>query len=485
LTLSIDERSVFIYKTGMKGYSTEWQDHASYPELIALKTLGGIAREATGTNLFEEIIRPGDCVVIKPNLVREWHSKNEDLYAVITHPSIIRAVIDEAYLAMKGDGQIIIADAPMSDADFPSLLSVTGLEKIVDYYWRTHRFDIFIRDLRQFRYQIQERTGGYVTETRVPLPGDPEGYQDVNLGPDSAFFNLEGLNLLEGTDITRRQETINHHTNNDNRYLISQTILNADVLISVPKLKTHSKVGITVNCKGMVGINGDKNRLPHFRWGSITEGGDQYPPGSQTRENELRMHLGRFVSDKLLSQHQAWADAVLWGLDPISSRLAKLFHFKSFDPVNGDWPGNDTAWRLAVDLIRVAIFANQDGKLQDAPQRRFLSIVDGIIAGEGQGPLAPTPKVCGVLAIGTHPVAVDLTCACLMGLDYHKIKYLNELCHGNVGKLKPNFDLITPEDLKIYSNYQIWNDIFNAPRESLLNFIPPKLWQGQVEKLYQ
>jgi uncharacterized protein (DUF362 family) len=478
----INDKRVFIYRTEIKSYSNEWQDCVSYPELRALKTLGGIAEEAIGANLFEEIVRPGDCVVIKPNLVGDWRI-NEEIYAVITHPSIIRAVIDEVFGAMKGDGQIIIADAPMGDVDFPNLLSVTGLERIVDYYWRTYRFEIPIRDLRKFRYQIQNRTGGYVTETRNSLPGDPEGYQDVNLGHESAFNDLGGKNLLEGTDITRRKETINHHTNNNNSYLVSQTILNADVLISVPKLKTHSKVGITINCKGMVGINGDKNRLPHFRWGSATEGGDQFPPGSQTLENEIRMHFGRFVADKLLSQHQAWAGSVLWGLDSISSRLAKLFQLKSFDPVNGDWPGNDTAWRLAIDLIRVAIFTNQDGKLQETPQRRFLSIVDGIIAGEGQGPLAPTSKACGVLVMGTHPVAVDLTSACLMGFDYKKIKYLNEFCHGSAGKLKPGFDGISPEDLKVVSNYQPWNDIFNSSQESLLDFIPPKLWQGQLEKM--
>src|SRR5439155_27141491 len=183
-------------------------------------------------------------------------------------------------------------------------------------------------------------------------------------------------------------------------------------------LKVHSKVGITVNCKGMVGINGDKNLLPHFRWGSLSEGGDQFPAGSQKGVDEQRMRLGRLVADKLIARQALWANAVAGIVQSISGQVAKMLRLRPFDPINGNWSGNDTCWRMAADLIRIALFADRNGKLCTTPQRRFLSVVDGIIGGEGNGPLHPTPKPCGVLLAGMHPVAVDLVCARLMGFDY-------------------------------------------------------------------
>jgi len=49
------------------------------------------------------------------------------------------------------------------------------------------------------------------------------------------------------------------------------------------------------------------------------------------------------------------------------------------------------------------------------PQRRLLHIVDGIVAGEGEGPLSPDPKACGLLVAGEAAPVVDAACAALMG----------------------------------------------------------------------
>ena len=63
-------------------------------------------------------------------------------------------------------------------------------------------------------------------------------------------------------------------------YAISRSPLEADVFISIPKLKTHKKCGITVNLKGLVGINANKNWLPHYSFGAPEDGGDQFDKGS-------------------------------------------------------------------------------------------------------------------------------------------------------------------------------------------------------------
>ena len=45
----------------------------------------------------------------------------------------------------------------------------------------------------------------------------------------------------------------------------------------------------------------------------------------------------------------------------------------------GNWHGNDSAWRMAADLMKVFVFADRGGELQGAPQRRMFSIVDGVV----------------------------------------------------------------------------------------------------------
>ncbi len=50
------------------------------------------------------------------------------------------------------------------------------------------------------------------------------------------------------------------------------------------------------------------------------------------------------------------------------------------------------------------------------------AIVDGIVGMEGNGPIQGVPKPCGVLVVGDDPVAVDSTCARIMGLVPEKLQ---------------------------------------------------------------
>src|ERR1022692_1434372 len=47
------------------------------------------------------------------------------------------------------------------------------------------------------------------------------------------------------------------------RYAVGNTVLSADVILNVPKLKTHMKTGMTGALKNFVGIVGSKDFLPH------------------------------------------------------------------------------------------------------------------------------------------------------------------------------------------------------------------------------
>jgi uncharacterized protein (DUF362 family) len=54
------------------------------------------------------------------------------------------------------------------------------------------------------------------------------------------------------------------------------------------------------------------------------------------------------------------------------------------------------------------------------------AIVDGIVGMEGDGPIMGTPKPAGVLVMGRSLPAVDATCARVMGIDPHRVRYLAE-----------------------------------------------------------
>jgi uncharacterized protein (DUF362 family) len=78
------------------------------------------------------------------------------------------------------------------------------------------------------------------------------------------------------------------------------------------------------------------------------------------------------------------------------------------------WPKNILHW-AGIDRAILDI---------NAAVRPDFAIVDGIIGMEGNGPLQGVPKACGVLILGDDPVAVDSTCARVMGLLPEKIDYI-------------------------------------------------------------
>ena len=57
---------------------------------------------------------------------------------------------------------------------------------------------------------------------------------------------------------------------------------------------------------------------------------------------------------------------------------------------------------------------------------------------EGNGPVQGVPKPCGVLVVGDDPVAVDATCARIMGLVPERLTYLRRaaLLLGNLDASK-------------------------------------------------
>jgi hypothetical protein len=144
----------------------------------------------------------------------------------------------------------------------------------------------------------------------------------------------------------------------------------------------------------------------------------------------------------------------------------------------GNWHGNETVYRTVYDLSKIIFLSDKNGTMQETPQRRFFSIIDGIIAGEKKGPLEPSPKPCGVILGGFDPIAVDLTATRLMGFNPERMVVFNRL-----SMLPPDHPLqpLRPEDIQIISNYEPWNrNIFNS-NDRYLNLTPHHGWRNYLE----
>ena len=58
--------------------------------------------------------------------------------------------------------------------------------------------------------------------------------------------------------------------------------------------------------------------------------------------------------------------------------------------------------------------------------RTVLTILDGVIAGEGEGPLAPHDRPLGAIIAAADPLGVDLVAVALMGFDETRVPKLFE-----------------------------------------------------------
>lgn len=426
----------------------------------------GLDKSNIGTpkwNPLSELINKGDMVVIKPNFVLDYNINDETSFSTITHGAVIRAVIDYVILALKENGKIIVADAPQMNCNFDKLLIKNGMKGVAEYYDAQLKSSGISFELIDLRREMTQYKNGVVWK-RIPLSGDPRGYTIVDLGDDSEFKGINPDNFY-GADYNRK-ETIAAHSYGHHKYFISNTILQSDVIISMPKLKVHRKVGVTLNLKNMVGINGNKNYLVHYQVGTKSQGGDEF-----SVESKIAV-MDRKVKDKTLGRN--WSVGKY--LYVIYMGLKKLCGIKDAESIDraGDWWGNDTTWRMALDLNKVLLYSNKYGKMSDDQQRRYLSVVDGIVGGEGEGPLQPTPVLSGVIFAGRNPVSTDIVAATYMGIDYTKVKSLVKIKKGK--KSLKKFD---DEDIMVRYNGNQCAKIETMPRNPV-KFKAPHGWQDYL-----
>lgn len=133
----------------------------------------------------------GRRVVLKPNIADFSASR-----PIHTDPRLVEAIV--LYLKALGAGEIVLAEGPPHDRDSESLFRRTGFEALAD---------------------------------------------------------RQGLRLVDlNSDDIRRVKNANPRAPRLREFLVPATVLAADVLISVPKMKTHRLAGVTLGLKNMFGI---------------------------------------------------------------------------------------------------------------------------------------------------------------------------------------------------------------------------------------
>ncbi len=374
--------------------------------------------------LFRDNVHPGDIVALKPNWIAPHHKHNPNEWqSVITHPNFITEVLTRVVSRLGGDGKVIIADGPQTDQSFEKLqtrMNIPEWTRICEQ----GGVALEIIDLRDHEWEVRND----VLINRKDLPGDPLGSVEYGLGSASEFNGHQpSTRGYYGADYDISETTL-AHTNGHNRYRISGSMVNVDVFINLPKLKTHKKAGITCSLKNLVGINTYRNFLPHHTEGTPCMGGDQFPDSGLANSAEVKLLR---VFKAILLQIPFLGRAAV----PVK-RVGKWVFGETTETVrNGAWYGNDTLWRTILDLNKTLLYGNPDSTMREgslANKKRYLSFVDAIIAGEGNGPECPDPIDAQLIVGGDNPVAIDCTCAGLMGFDYQRIpalKHAFEIVH--------------------------------------------------------
>ncbi len=217
----------------------------------------------------------GKTVLLKPNFVGP-----DPLGVVNTHPAVVAAA-RESFLRL-GAAKVVVGDGPALERDTEGIAEAMRLREY--------------------------------------------------LGPLSPSFVDLNLDDVRRVALRTRASSLRE-------LYLPETVLAADLVVSMPKLKTHHWAGVTLSLKNMFGI----------------------VPGS------------------------------CYG-----------------------WPKNVLHWAGITQAVL---------DLNSTVPPGF-AIVDGIVGMEGNGPIQGKPKPCGVLVLGDNPVAVDATCARIMGLEPKRIEHL-------------------------------------------------------------
>lgn len=453
--------------------------------LFILLQLDGQNIGKRGWNPLGEYIQPGQTVLLKPNLVSHCNPAEKDLDkgmdCLITHPSLVRVIFDYVYIALKGKGRIIIADAPVQGCDFEQLLQNTGYGALMRYLMKkvTSSVTIQIADLREVTYT--QENGKKIQRERK----NPEfGSKTIDLKDNSFFAKVIRKKGFRVTCYAGK-DTDKCHRHSCNQYKVSDAMLEADVIINIPKPKTHRIAGYTAALKNMIGINARKECLPHHQKGAKGRGGDEYT----NTHNVLKWFNSTGNDIRNYAIKKDW-QIIAFLSNEVCRRIGrKLDKYEPDRKKSGMWYGNDTIWRTILDVNHIVYFADKNGIMCEQQQRKILNIGDMVVCGDHEGPLRPSYKQIGGILFSEHPVIFDFFAVKLMGFKWDKFPVLvnaikdrmlmGELLHIVLKREEDDKKYVQSviKKFRMYSNAPEFNKtIDEISDEHVFRFIPTKGW---------
>lgn len=412
-------------------------------------------------------------IVIKPNWVHHESSPEFPIRALVTSAGVIEATIEACLLRYPMAEEIAVGDVPLQSCDFDLLLAQSGVSALVEKYAGSTQPRITFADWRRERFTLR---GGFLVAAATGTCGDPKGYREVAVDNLSFLEPISHQRAGFGISDFPGERLQSRHGAGRHRYLIAGSVLDADLVINLPKMKTHQKAGITGALKNLVGCNGEKAYLVHYVKGRPCEGGDEFPSDVprlvrwQVRIRERVQKRSRLLFSLL---RPGWL--VIKRLCGIRTWGTPENLDGRFYQAAGGWYGNDTIWRMVYDLNRIIRYAPAaGGRLMETPQRACVSILDGLVAGEGNGPLQPLPVEANVMVASRNPFLVDLVMSRLMGYDWRKIPLL-----GNHLEFAGEWGRFDPDTVEIRMNNTVYQGITKI--EPVQIFAPPPGWRGQIE----
>jgi len=365
----------------------------------------------TSRNPLQSIIKPGDTVLIKPNLI-------DSIPGTYTRPEVVRPMIDMAVAG--GAARIYIADAGINFIETEQVLDATH----------------YVEMVRRLQKQYPAITIEVLNLNKLPR------WRWVFLGEDSSFYNSGyrddeiafdyGKPLLNHPYyLTADRLGRNPRGKSSGCYAISDDVLNADVVINMPKMKTHWTMLVTLSMKNLVGC-------------TVASTYD----------------------------HQA-ADG---------ANLARIPHCHVHDT---NYFRNDIAARVLQDLHKIILYCDKNGRLKKRKQRKYLTVIDGIEAMErSQTPLYNSKgkrRMNHMVLAGQDPVSTDMVACRAMGYDYRQIPVLKKRPMDNIhtiGNYNRDNIVVIGENLDARINHVFgFNDRWkkNAKCLAIKKFTPPKI----------
>jgi uncharacterized protein (DUF362 family) len=187
-------------------------------------------------------------ILLKPNWV--YHNTHETDELCLTTNSNFILVVLEFILHLK-PSSVVIGDSPIQGCCWNLLHSVTFLQKINELQEKNN-IPINIVDFRNEKWE-QKKTLQKNCRNKT----------------DYILYDLKTDSLLEPLSLQNKrfrvgdydpEETMKNHNIGTHKYLVAREVIEADILINLPKLKTHQKAGVT---------NGVEELCRHYRRKSL------------------------------------------------------------------------------------------------------------------------------------------------------------------------------------------------------------------------